>query len=347
MAERLAVLGATGYTGQLLCAEARDLGFPLRLVGRRRDALDALAADGDEVAVADARDEVALTRAFEGAFAVVSCAGPFLELGTAPISAALASGAHYLDTSGEQRFAQLVYERFGSDAGRPEPAVLTSFGFDYAPGDFAARLAANGLEPLDELIVAYGVSRLASSRGTRRTLGHVLGQPQLAYSAGALVPSRFGATTRRVRFPTGEASVVEWGGTEPLTVPRHTRVREVRSYLRAPRAAAVGGRLAGVMAPVIRVLGGLGPAGPSEQRRKRARFAIVAEARGSQGRRRVTLTGEDVYGVTALLLARGAEALRAGEARGAGALAPAEAFDARTFLEKLSPLLAIHAVEDL
>ena len=41
------------------------------------------------------------------------------------------------------------------------------------------------------------------------------------------------------------------------------------------------------------------------------------------------LTGRDVYGLTALLLVRGAQALVAGEARGSGVLAPAEAFDAR------------------
>lgn len=59
------------------------------------------------------------------------------------------------------------------------------------------------------------------------------------------------------------------------------------------------------------------------------------------------MTGSDVYGLTAELIARGAEALRNGEARGAGALAPAEAFDARAFAEKLAPLLQIDAIEDL
>ena len=52
------------------------------------------------------------------------------------------------------------------------------------------------------------------------------------------------------------------------------------------------------------------------------------------------LTGRDVYGLTALLLVRGAQALLAGEARGAGVLAPAEAFDARTLVSRLEPLLA-------
>ena len=67
----------------------------------------------------------------------------------------------------------------------------------------------------------------------------------------------------------------------------------------------------------------------------------MAEARGAGGTARATLVGGDPYSLTALLIVRGAEALLAGEARGAGVLAPAEAFDARSFVQRLEPLLAV------
>jgi len=343
----LAVLGATGYTGRLVCAAARSLGIPLRLVGRRRDALDELAESGEEVRLADARDLDALVAAFDGAFAVVSLAGPFLELGFAPVQAAIRAGAHYLDSSGEQEFAWHVFERFGPPAAARRVALLTSFGFDYVPGDLAARLAAEGLEPLDEVAVAYAVSSLASSRGTRRTIGRVLAQRQVAYEQGRYVPSRIGATARSFRFPWGEFSAIEWGGTEPLTVPRHSDVGTVRSYVRGPRISAPLTRFAYLAAPFVRIAGALGPAGPSERTRSRTRFAVVAEARGRAGARRVTLTGTDPYGLTGLLLARGAEGLAPGEASGSGALAPAEAFHPRAFLEKLAPLVRLESADDV
>ena len=81
--------------------------------------------------------------------------------------------------------------------------------------------------------------------------------------------------------------------------------------------------------------------GPSEASRRKSRFAVVAEATGPGGAGRAVLTGSDVYGLTALLIVRGAEALNAGEARGTGVLAPAEAFDARTFAGRLDPFLHI------
>lgn len=336
----LAVLGATGYTGRLVVQEARVLGLPLRLVGRRLDALEALAHEGDEVRVADAAREAELLAAFEGAFAVASTAGPFLRVGTRPVGAAIAVGAHYLDTSGEQEFARVVYDGFGDSADERGVVLLTSFGFDYVPGDFAARLAAEALEGgVDEIAVAYSTASQRTSRGTRATLGHVLGQRQVAWERG-FVPSRFGATTRRFVFPSGEHWAVEWGGTEPLTVPRHTDVARVRSYLRAPRAAALGGRAGALLSPLAKLAGRVGP-DPGVEERKRNRFTVVAEARRGGECRRATLTGYDTYGLAAALVAHGAAALRAGEARGTGALAPAEAFDVRGFAPRLLPRLVV------
>ena len=121
--------------------------------------------------------------------------------------------------------------------------MLPAFGFDYVPGDLAARLAAEQVDgPLDEVVVAYSTNGVGTSRGTRQhdQPRHAAGQ--VAWEDGRLVDSRFGATTRKVRFPFGERTVVEWSGAEPLTVPRHTDVRNVRSYIRAPGAGGKGGQ---------------------------------------------------------------------------------------------------------
>ena len=48
-------------------------------------------------------------------------------------------------------------------------ALLPALGFDYAPGDCIARLAAAGLEPLDELVLAYSVEGFGMTRGTLRS----------------------------------------------------------------------------------------------------------------------------------------------------------------------------------
>lgn len=335
-AARIAVLGPTGFTGRLVLAEARAAGVPLRLVGRRREALEELALPGDEVRAADAS---APGDAFAGCAAVLSCAGPFLRIGAAPVEAAVAAGADYFDSSGEQAWARLLFERFRD----VETAILPCFGFDYVPGDVAARLAAEELEPLDEVVVAYSATAAATSRGTRRTVGEIIGQPVVAWHEGRLVPSRLGATTRTVMFPFGAREVVEFGGAEPLTVPRHTDVRTVRSYMRLAKPAAKAVRAARLLAPVIRASAGLRGIGPAEEKRAATRFVVVAEARGPQGGRRVTLVGSDPYLLTARLLVAGARL----ESRRTGPLAPAEAFDARVLIEAAGGLLRIESVEAL
>ena len=338
----LTVLGATGFTGRLVLDEARRAGLPLRLAGRNRAALESLARPGEEIHVADARDEASLREAFAGTTVVASCAGPFLELGLGPVAAAIGAGAHYLDTAGEQEFVRLVHERFATPAAAAGVAVVPAFGFDYVPGDLAARVAAEQVEgPLEELAVAYSVKGVGTSRGTRRTIAAVMGQRQVTWENGRLVPSRFGARTRRFRFPFGERTVVEWSGTEPITVPRHTDVRNVHSFLRAPAVAARTAGLAKLASPLLLPLARLGREGPAEKSRRKSRFTVVAEARGRAGAGRAVVSGSDVYGLTALLIVRGAEALLAGTVHAAGVLAPAEAFDARTLANQLEPYLEV------
>ena len=114
--EPLAVVGATGYVGALVCEYAREAGLPLRLVGRRREALEARARADEEVRVADARDRDALVAAVRGSFAVASTAGPFVAVGAGPVEAALDARVHYLDTSAEQAFTRTVYDEYGARA---------------------------------------------------------------------------------------------------------------------------------------------------------------------------------------------------------------------------------------
>ena len=107
-------------------------------------------------------------------------------------------------------------------------------------------------------------------------------------------------------------------------------------------------RSAALFAPLFAPLAGLagrigGP--PSAAQRKKWRWTVVAEARSGTSVGRATLSGADVYGLTASLVAHAAEALRAGEARGAGTLAPAEAFDVHTFLPRLAPFVTLEGVE--
>jgi len=61
------VLGASGHTGQVVAKNLLARGQKVRVVGRRADRLQPLAAQGAEISVADATDAPALAKALKGA----------------------------------------------------------------------------------------------------------------------------------------------------------------------------------------------------------------------------------------------------------------------------------------
>jgi hypothetical protein len=89
------------------------------------------------------------------------------------------------------------------------------------------------------------------------------------------------------------------------------------------------------------------PEGPGAQARRASRFMIVCEARAAGMRRRGTVTGSDVYGLTAATIVRGALLAAAPGYEGRGALAPSQAFDPAEFLFELGALGVEHEVEPL
>jgi short subunit dehydrogenase-like uncharacterized protein len=354
---RIAVYGATGYTGRLVARELRSRGFEdVLLCGRDAGKLRSLAASLRvewPVRCAAVDDAPALRKAFAGADAVISCAGPFTFYGAPVIEAALDAGAHYVDTTGEQPYIHRVYTHMGDAALGAGRAVVPAVGFDYLPGDLIASLAARGHEPLDELGLAYFVTGFGMSRGTVRSGLEMLSSEDVEYAGGDWRPAS--RAPLRDTFDFGEGigvrPVVRYPGGEIVTVPRHVDTRSIR-YRWATTAFAPSPALAGVVPftfPVLRALlrtplrdlaesqlDRVLPEGPAEDQRRAGRWTIVAEAHGRDGSvGRAVVSGRDMYGITAVIAVRAAELLA--ESGRSGVLAPAEAFDAEEFLRFLEP----------
>jgi short subunit dehydrogenase-like uncharacterized protein len=160
MAQRgpIVVYGATGFTGALVAHESRRRGLETVLAGRGAEKLARLADElGGGVATRAVAldDDAGLRDLLADAAAVIACAGPFVEHGEPIARAAAETGTHYVDTTGEQPFMQLVRDRCDATARRSGAALVPAMGFDYAIGDLLAHLTAHGLEPLRELVLAY------------------------------------------------------------------------------------------------------------------------------------------------------------------------------------------------
>jgi short subunit dehydrogenase-like uncharacterized protein len=352
----IAVYGATGYTGRLVAREARRRQLDLVLCGRDPERLRALAADlgGDvDVRAATVGDRDALRHALGDCAAVVNCAGPFTRLGEPVVRAAVETGTHYVDTTGEQQFMRLVAERYDDAARAAGVAVVPAMGFDFAPGDLICRLTAEKHEPLRELGIAYAVSGFGATRGTLRSTLELMKGGDVVYEEGEWRPAGAGPLRAHVTFPPpfGRQVVAKYPSGEIVTVPRHTRVRTITSRV-AVSGVVPAGRLAPLLPPLMAAFAyalrtplrtalqaavAALPEGPTQEARRASRFLVVVRAMGEDGSEgRGIVRGEDVYGLTAAVAVHGAALLAAPGYARSGVLAPAIAFDPTAFLDHLA-----------
>jgi short subunit dehydrogenase-like uncharacterized protein len=357
----IVLVGSTGYTGSLVARELAGGDVPFVLAGRDGGKLERLAASlsaagaghagsqtgaqapgaaGEKsgsagppragatppsTATVDVTRPETLKSLLRPGDVVVSCAGPFLELGEPVIRACIEAGAHYLDTTGEQRFMKRVVDRYDEAAREAGVTVANAMAFEYALGDAAAALAADGLgRPLRlvELVYGWTGGAAATSRGTRASILRIMAAPGLAYRDGAWVPERAARRRTVVELPDGSRRpAITLPTGEIVTVPRHLDVRGVRGW------AVTGGltaRAATLLSPVLPALvrsllplldrwARGGAAGPSEAERRSGEFEIVARATGAGGRTRtVAVRGQDPYGLTAAIITAGARRLAGG-----------------------------------
>jgi short subunit dehydrogenase-like uncharacterized protein len=343
----IVVIGATGYTGSLIAMElGRDpVGPPVILAARDgfRLAAVAEAAGLGTTATVDVTDPASLDALIQPGDAVINTAGPFSELGEPVVRACVANGAHYLDTTGEQPFMRDIRAVYHDAAVEAGVAVVNAMAFEYALGDCAAAVLAEGLTRPLSLDVFYAWGNSASSIGTRRTALRMIGRRGWVRVDGRDRLEAPGARHRRVTLTTGRTlHAVAFGAGEVVTAPRHLDIRDARGWAvigaRAARLAPLLSPALPALVPLLRPL--VEPLivrrpDPTPAERESSAFTIRVELEAADGGVAGELQGVDPYGITATAVIRGAA--RCMEGPPAGVLAPAQLVEPRGFLDALSP----------
>ena len=123
----IVLYGATGYTGRLVTQELVDAGAEFVLGGRNAEKLASLSRDlgqGAPTRAASVDDPESLRALLDGVDVLINCAGPFTLAGEPVVRAAVDAGVHYVDSTGEQPFIRMVFERYGAEAERIVPRVM-------------------------------------------------------------------------------------------------------------------------------------------------------------------------------------------------------------------------------
>jgi len=317
----VAVYGATGHTGKFVVAELRRRKMPVIAVGRDPSRLPTDVPG--RTATVD--DPAALDRVFAGCALVINCAGPFLDTAAPVVEAALRAGCSYLDVTAEQASAKSTFEAYGQLAREAGITVIPAAGFYGGLADLLAS-ALVGDERVDEITTAVTLDHWWPTEGTRRT-GERNRVPRVVVENGQLVPMVVPPRSLDWFFgaPDGMQPMVELPFTEIITISNHLEVRSLHSYL---NAAALND---------IRDASTPPPTAIDAQGRSAQRFAMDVIAVGANGTRRATARGQDIYAVSAPIVAEAAARILEPSFQRRGALALGQAFDARDFLNAVAP----------
>ena len=246
----IAVYGATGYTGRLVVAELVKARADFIVSGRSAEKLDALRAEFElepPAKTAQLNDPSSLRDLLADCAVVIDCAGPFVHYGEPVLAAAVETGTHYLDTTGEQPYMKMAYERYGPGAARSGVAVIPAMGFDYVPGDMIASLTADGMGELDELDMHYCWRDFTPSQGTARTTLEMISGNDLEWRNMEWVEASGGVSRGAYEFPEPVRPATHVplpvGGADhraaPRPHPQRPRVNERRGLLqRSARTAS-------------------------------------------------------------------------------------------------------------
>src|SRR5262245_585489 len=321
------VFGAYGHTGRFVVAELCRRGVIPILAGRDAAQLRAMRNTYPklETRVANVEQPGLLDAAISGSAAVINCAGPFVDSVIPVVEAALRSGVHYLDLAAEQRAALTIFERFAVHARDAGVTVVPAMAFYGGLADLMATAAMADWEEANEIAIAVALDSWKPTEGTRLTGARNRG-PRFIFSKNTLARAE-PSPSRKWTFPQpfGELDVVPFPLAETITISRHLRTPEIRTFLNeAP--------LADLHDPDTPPPTPADASGRSSQR-----FVMDVIVRRREAEHRLVARGRDIYASTAPIVVEATERIISGLARRTGVVAAGAAFDARDFLNALSP----------
>jgi short subunit dehydrogenase-like uncharacterized protein len=296
------IYGANGYTGRLIAQEAKRRGLAPVLAGRS-DTVARLARElGFEHRVFDLADTTAVRRGLEGMALVLHCAGPFSATAAPMLEACLATGAHYLDITGEIDVFAYCHAQ---DARAVERGILVmpGTGFDVVPTDCLSAMLKRDLRDATHLVLAFEAGG-GPSPGTAKTSVEGLGNGGRARIAGKLVrvPLAWKSRTFERDGDKRSAMTIPWGDVYTAFVS--TGIPNIEVYMAVPPTTIANVRRMRLLGPLLRTRFVQGfmkrrveksVRGPSDAKREATLTHVWGEARNAAGdevkRRLVTPNG--------------------------------------------------------
>lgn len=305
--KRWLIYGANGYTGKLIAREAASRGLTPVLAGRNRPPVESLAQElGLEFRTFALDQSASVLEGIRDCSLVLHCAGPFSATSQPMIVACLASGAHYLDLTGEiSVFANA--HRQSDQAGRADIVLVPGVGFDVVPSDCLAASLVQALPSATSLVLAFEAGG-GPSPGTAKTSVEGLAMGGAVRKDGKLTRVPLAYKSRQIPFAGGSRSAmtIPWG--DVYTAYVSTGIGNIEVYMSMPASTIRRIRRLRWLQPLLRVAAvqnflkrriSSSVRGPSDDRRKNTGCQLWGEVASADARRlSATMSTPNGYDIT-------------------------------------------------
>jgi short subunit dehydrogenase-like uncharacterized protein len=351
----LVLVGATGYTAQLVVERLRERGIPFlatgRDTGRVRSVLEAAGGVSAEARRVDLADPVDVEWLARPGHVVLSCVGPYSLYGRGLAEAVARRGATYVDITGEEAFVAYSQQNLHAHARVSGALLLHSCAFESLPAVMLASALCRRGEKYLEIASYYRVAGHAMSPGTELTMKLASHWPTTRLHDGQFISAAPGSWARELELPFLPDSPVAVFAPYPeiRLWPRVHDTSAAASFLamgrgeaalltakRAEGAPAIDGRRQRPVEEVVVRHAASRRRGPTAEERSRQAFDIAVVAATDGDREAAHLQGVDPYGLTAAIAVWVCEQLMGCDAGGCGAAgvcAPSEIFSFDQFIE--------------
>lgn len=356
------VYGASGYTGRLVCEFLRQYQIPFVAAGRNaeriQEVMDHLpgveTADYEVIAVENTVE--ALTELFQGRKVVCNIVGPFERFGEPVVEACLKAGVHYIDTTGEPAFVEMIKNKFGKAFEEAGLALAPCTAYMYTPADIGVQmlLEEGDIDTLEVVTAGTFVPTFASTQSIYSLFSH---------------DARYLKNNELLPWPAGRGYEVNvpgfvstqlvhpWaGGNLPLVYADHPQVHTLRQLSGNTDRELMEGVIAlqqqfeaevrslpkdEQKVALDKIVDEVEPFMPPRELTLIHRSCDIISGTGSAGGKRVVIQGTSPYTQTGLYQAAAAVKLIADGPDKAGFVSPCQAVGHRYLLGQLKSFLPV------
>jgi short subunit dehydrogenase-like uncharacterized protein len=169
MSSRVLVLGATGYTGRLICRKLKANNIDFIVAGRDEKKIYGFYPH-HQYAIIDVMDKSQLDKHLNNCDILINAVGPFNLSGYKVVRSAAEHGLQYLDITGEQHFVKFCLDKMNRLAEENKALIVNSCSFESLVADLMANEICLKETDYEDISTFYHFINPSSSMGTKLSM---------------------------------------------------------------------------------------------------------------------------------------------------------------------------------